>query len=111
MLLFTPPEGQYDTPFIFVFDATSLSNGQDAPNQRIDMDPGIGDFICRRVAGLQSVVNPVGGRFQMKDDLLRSLQSFPVYANGTDEIAIPDGVFYSKTGAIRFDLYDILIAV
>lgn len=109
-LLYTPPEGYYDEPFIFVYDASSLSNGQNALNQYVNMDPGIGDFICRRVAGLQSVVNPSGGQFQMRDNQLRYLQSVPLDAQGTDEIAIPDGVWYSKTGAIRFDLYDILVA-
>jgi len=108
-LLFTPPEGYYDTMFIFVYSTSSLLNGQNALNQRIDMDPGIGDFICRRVAGIQSVVNPSGGQFQMRDNQLQNLQSLPLNAQGTDEIAIPDGVFYSKTGAIRFDLFDVLV--
>jgi hypothetical protein len=108
--LYTPPEGYYDQPFIFVFNGDNLTNGLNYLNNTVDMDPAVGEFICRRVAGIQSIVNPSGGQFQMRDNQSRYLQSLPVDAQGTDEIAFPDGIPYDPTGAIRFDLYDVLVA-
>jgi hypothetical protein len=109
-LEYTTPEGYYDEPFIFVYDASSLLNGMTAMNQSVPMDPAVGTFILRRVVGIRSVVNPVRGQIQIQDALLRYFQSFPVYASGTDELAVIPEQKYEPTGAIRFDLYDVLIA-
>ena len=109
-LLYEPPEGFYDTPFIFVFNSTNLTNGQSYKNLFVAMDPAVGDFICRRVVGLQSMINPDGGQFQMQDNQLRYLQSNPMNVDNTDEIAILDDLFYKSTGAIRFDINDVQIA-
>jgi len=105
------PEGYYDEPFIFIYNANSLSNGQNAPGQYVAMDPAVGEFILRRVVGIQNVVNPSGGQIQIQDQNLKYLESLPVYANNTDEIAVAPEQPYRPTGAIRFDLYDVLVAI
>ena len=107
---YTPPEGYFDQPFIFVLNADDLVNGQNYPNLSIPMEQTVGEFILRRVAGIQSVVNPSGGQFQMRDNESNYLESLPVNAQGTDELAVIPELHYDPTGAIRFDLYDVLIA-
>lgn len=109
-LEYSAPEGYYDEPFIWVYNASSLTNGQNAIGQTVPMDPAIGEFILRRVVGIQSVVNPSGGQIQLADNSYRYLESLPIYANGTDELAIMPEEPYQPTGAIRFDLYDVLVA-
>jgi hypothetical protein len=111
-LLYQPPEGYYDLPFIFVYDGDALANGSDALNLFIPMEPDVGDFVLRRVVGIQSVVNPVGGKFQLRDNLevFRYLQSLPIFANGTDDFAVLNEMLFESTGAIRFDLYNVLLA-
>ena len=56
--LYTPyqtPQGCHDVPFIYLFDATALTDGLDFVNQlgiKMDSDS---KFILRRIAGAQSV--------------------------------------------------------
>jgi len=108
---YAPPNGFEDFPFTYVFNADLLVDGLDARNQFVYIEGGLGDFILRRIVGLDSVVNPSGGQFQIEDDLLTYIQADPVFASGGGELAIVPETRYRETGAIRFDLYKVLRAI
>ena len=105
---YSPPEGFYDLPFTYVYDGTGLVDGSNAAKQFVYIEGGLGDFILRRVVGLDTVINPVGGQFQIEDDFLRYIQSDPCFVNGGGELVIAPETRYRETGAIRFDLYNVL---
>jgi FG-GAP repeat len=106
---YTPPDGFDDLPFTYVFNGDDLVDGTDARNQLVYIEGGLGDFILRRVVGLDTVVNPVGGQFQIEDDFLRYIQADPVFVNGGGELPIVPELRYRELGAIRFDLYNVLV--
>ena len=106
---YTPPDGFDDLPFTYVFNGDDLVNGTNARNQFVYIEGGLGDFILRRVVGLDTVVNPVGGQFQIEDDFLRYIQADPVFVNGGGELPIVPELRYRELGAIRFDLYNVLV--
>lgn len=111
--MYKPPEGTYDQPFTWIFDGgpngANLTNGQNALNQFVYIKVGYGDFICRRIVGLASVLNPTSGKFQIYDKNIRPIQSDPTYvtAMDTDDQMMIRELEYPETNAIRFDLYDV----
>jgi hypothetical protein len=108
---YEPPDGYEDLPFIWVYDATALTNGTNALNQFVYIKGGWGDFIMRRVVGIASVVNPVGGSFQLRDSQKRNMSSEPIQIGTVgDDLAFPNEVYYPETSIIQFDLYDVLKA-
>jgi len=107
--LYTPPEGYQDFPFTWAFDGSALTDGTNALNQFVYIQGGWGDFIMRRCVGLASVVNPVGGSFQLRDAQKRPLSSDPVLIGSiNDDLAFPNELLYPETSVIGFDLYDVL---
>ena len=105
-ILYEPPPGYYDLPFTWAYDASALTIGQNYPNQYIYMLGGYGDFICRRMVGLNRLLSTATGQFQIKDGQNNYLQSDPVYSvNVYDELKVPE-IKYPELGAIRFDLYN-----
>jgi hypothetical protein len=123
-LLYTPPEGFVDAPFAWVYDLNNpngqnvpLTNGQNYPNQFISIDSGWGDFILRRIAGLDRALNnAASGQYQIRDMIGRYLQSLPTCvglggpvqpSQSTAQIAIVPEVPYKELSQIRFDLFDI----
>lgn len=121
--LYTPPEHFYDNPMLYVYDAAALTDGQNYPNQFINCRPGSGDFTLRRVVGLNRVLEndpTLGpGQFQLRDGQGRYLQSLPtsIGTGGKDVLGSNSGQLvtlpetsYLETGAIRFDLFNILRA-
>jgi hypothetical protein len=106
---YTPPEGFDDLPFTYVYNGDDLVDGTNARNLAVEIEGGLGDFILRRVVGLDTIVNPVGGQFQIEDDFLRYIQADPVFVNGGGELPICPELRYRELGAIRFDLYNVLV--
>ena len=79
-LLYTPPAGYYDLPMTWLYDGSGLTDGTVAlPNQQVPILAGYGDFILRRVVGLNNLLNAGSGQFQIRDSLGRYLQSVPQY--------------------------------
>src|SRR5271166_6375179 len=125
--LYSPPPGYYDLPFTWVYDASALTDGQNFLNQQVKIFAGYGDFILRRIVGLDRVlsnaaavpgqVNPPG-QFHIRDARGRYLQQFPQYINvggpgatqnARDIAIVPESMYRENTG-INFDLYDVLRA-
>ena len=114
---YRPPAGYSDFPFTWVFDATSLTPGQNYPNQFVTVQSGYGDFILRRIMGLDTVLAHGSGQFQMKDMSGRYFQSLPQNVGqsaGSNslvgcaaDIAILPERRYKELSNIGFDLYDI----
>jgi hypothetical protein len=126
-MLYTPPAGYYDLPMIWVFDASQLVNGNNYPNQNVPIYAGYGDFLLRRVAGLDRVLSNAAfvpgqqnppGQFHLRDAQDRYLESLPTYINtggpgagaNSRDIAIVPEVLYKENTNIPFDLYDVLKA-
>jgi hypothetical protein len=103
-MLYTPPEGYYDLPFIWTYNASKLTNGLAYPNQYVYLQGGYGDFIMRRVLGLSRVLNPSTGQYQIRDNANNYIEELPVYGVSADDIGIAPELRYQETGAIKFDL-------
>lgn len=102
--LYTPPQGTYDLPFTWCYDASGLTNGLAYPNQYVYLKGGYGDFIMRRILGLSRVLNPSTGQYLVRDNSSNPLQQFPIYGASADDIGIAPELRYQETGAIKFDL-------
>lgn len=109
--LYRPPEGFYDLPFTWVFDANGLVDGGSYPNQYIYLQGGYGDFILRRVVGLDRILNAGTGTFRIRDRFNVPIQSDPVFAARTPDLPFAPEKFYAELGAIRMDLYNVSTAV
>ena len=107
----TPP-GCHDSPYIYLYDATALTNGLDYVDQlsqRLDADS---EFILRRIAGASSVA-PF---FTYRSNTGRYIWQPPA-ALGTGnqgDIGVPNELGYGgrqAAGQIRFDLLQVSKAV
>ena len=111
--LYSPPVGFYDLPMIWIYDASGLVNGRSYLNQAVPIYAGYGDFVMRRVVGLDRILNQVAtnGTYQIRDAIGRYLESVPVtmgtiglHGGTTQDIAIaPERIFKENT-QIKFDL-------
>ncbi len=114
---YAPPAGYSDFPFTWVFDATSLTPRQSYPNQFVTVQSGYGDFILRRIMGLDTVLVGGSGQFQIKDTSGRYFQSLPQnigpnagsnsLSGSAADIAVLPERRYKELSNIGFDLYDI----
>lgn len=120
---YRPPEGTYDLPFSWIYDASQLTDLADFPKQFVYLQGGYGDFVLRRLVGLDRVledyqtgggVQSDGGTYRIYDRYGDPLQSDPMYANGSpglgfaglaNDIGYPHEVIYPETGQIKFDLF------
>ncbi len=115
--LYTPyqtPQGCHDVPFIYLFDATQLTNGLDFVNQlgiKMDSDS---KFILRRIAGAQSA-----GKFFSYRNASSSYVWKPAISvlgptggssNQGDIGVLPEKI-YPENGQIRFDVLGVAKAV
>ena len=112
---YQPPANTYDQPFFYVFDASPLTDGKNALNQSISLDPGIGDFILRRAVGWSLATNKASnGAYLLKDYSKNPLAGGPLFVNSSgfpfDDGVYPREQFYPATGKIPFDLYNVLRA-
>jgi hypothetical protein len=107
-LLYTPPTGEYDQPFTYVFNAVNFIPGQNLLNQQIPMDLKVGDFVLRRVAGFANILAALG-QFQIRDENGAYLEELPTNLSAdSDQLAIVPEIRYPWSGAIRFDLYNLI---
>lgn len=110
---YEPPQEYEDFPFLWIYDASGLTNGNNYQNQFVYIEGGWGDFIMRRAVGFKGVLNPADGTFQLRDSQKRNMSSEPLYVGGAganDDYAFPNEVPYPETTIIQFDLFDILKA-
>jgi hypothetical protein len=115
-MLYTPPAGFYDVPFTWVFDCSALVAGQNYPRLSVPIYAGYGDFIMRRIVGLNNVLSNVSGQFQIRDQLGRYLQNVPqsIGSGGPGQTAhcgadfgLTRELIYPENSQIYFDLYDV----
>jgi hypothetical protein len=108
---YTPPPGFYDLPYTYAFNAASLTNGNNYQNQQVYIQGGYGDFLMRRVVGLNRILAPNStGQFQIMRASQGVYQSAsPIMAPNSPELAVVPEEFYPETGQIGFDLYGILL--
>jgi hypothetical protein len=93
------PPGTFDQPFIYVYDADDLPDGQERRFANIKTFSGP-DFLMRRVAGHDRACTD----FQLRDVLGRLVCHEPVKTAGFGEFTlIPEMMFPSASG-ITFDL-------
>ena len=106
---YTPPPGYYDLPFTWAFDASIFTNGSSPLGSSIYLLGGYGDFLLRRVVGLNRILAANGtGMFQISRKFRNVyLSSDPVQAPNTPEFAVAPEELYLETGKIWFDLYGI----
>src|ERR1700722_16519049 len=106
--LYSPPQGTFDLPFTWVFDASSLVDGQTYRNLFVYLQGGYGDFVLRRIVGLSRVLDPLAGQFQIHDGGQRDyLESDPENAQNADDIGVVPEANYKELSAIKFDLYNV----
>lgn len=106
---YSPPPGTFDLPFTWVFDASTLANGSNQPNSSVYLLGGYGDFLLRRIVGMNRILAADGtGKFQVQRASKGSyIQSDPVQAPNSPELAIAPEEWYPETGKIWFDLFGI----
>jgi hypothetical protein len=107
--LYTPPQGFYDLPFTWCYDASGLTPGVPYPNQYVYLKGGYGDFIMRRVLGMSRIMNPTTGQYQIYDNSSNPLHAFPVFGASADDIGMAPETRYMETGAIKFDLNNVTL--
>jgi hypothetical protein len=107
--LYAPPSGRYDLPFTWVFDASGLTDGSTYLSQIVYLQGGYGDFVLRRIVGIDRVCNPnQSGMFQTYDKSRNPIQADPVNSQNVTDIALIPELWYPETGILRFDLYGVL---
>jgi hypothetical protein len=107
--LYSPPDGYFDLPFTWAFDASIFANGSSPLGSSIYLLGGYGNFLARRVVGLNRILAADGtGKFQIaRKSRNVYLSSDPVQAPNSPELAIVPAEPYLETGKIWFDLYGI----
>jgi hypothetical protein len=103
------PPGTFDLPFTWVFDASIFANGSAQPNSSVYLLGGYGDFLLRRVVGMNRILaGDKTGQFQIQRATKGSyIQSDPVMGENSPELAIAPEEWYPETGKIWFDLFGI----
>lgn len=98
------PPGYIDFPFVYVFDARALTDGNSYYDVALDMQ-GDSDFILRRITGIQTVVGTTG-QFRFKGANGAYAMSAPVFAGSNSRTVLPEKIYPYNT-AIRFDLLNV----
>jgi hypothetical protein len=107
---YAPPPGYYDLPFTWAFDASIFANGSTQKGNSIYLLGGYGDFLLRRIVGLDRILAKDGTGMYRISRASRNvyMSSDPVQAPNCPELAIVPGELYPETGTLYFDLYGIL---
>lgn len=101
MIDYRTPEGFADSPFLYVFDAQSLTDGQTARNLTVQLD-GDGQFLLRRVLGLSLCAGAI--RLFDSKDIARTKSFVKV---GNDWPIAPEIPFNSISSRIAFELQNV----
>ncbi len=91
------PPGYFDQPFLYVFDADALKNGESRRSQLTTLTGA--DFLLRRIAGIDRVCTT----FQVRDVLARLIFNDPVNTAFRDFVMVPE-LLYPGGDGILFDL-------
>src|SRR5271165_6526180 len=97
--------GLIERPFIYVFDGTGLTDGQDALHQVVNMD-GTADFLLRRVSNFASLAPS----FNIYDDANQQPLMWSPSGRGMvmqNNYAMAQTWRYRKDGHIYFDLFNV----
>jgi hypothetical protein len=104
------PLGSLDVPFVYVFDATGIADGQAQVLNLAKPTQGDSDFILRRIVGINNcVAGAPNGKFNYRNasmSLANSGQSTGVVA-APNWVVLPEKM-YSKNTQISFDLFNTL---
>ena len=106
--LYTPPDGYYDLPFTWAYDASALTPGTAYPNQLVYLQGGYGDFVLRRLVGLSRILSG-SSTYQIRDRTGNYIESIPVIGASADDIGYAPELVYPELGGIRFDLGPVTI--
>ncbi len=68
MQSYRTPEGKIDIPYVYLFDATGLTDGQSYQYLNVLMDHN-SDFILRAVRGMNLCLNQTTGKFLLRYDI------------------------------------------
>ncbi len=90
------PPGYFDQPFLYVFDADALQNGQDRRTQLTTFTGS--DFLLRRIAG----IDRCSTTFQVRDVLSRLIFNDPANTAFRDFVMVPE-LLYQGGDGILFD--------
>ena len=106
--LYTPPPGFVDLPYSWAFDASALTNGADYINLLTYIKGGYGDFVMRRVVGLNRILDPTG-TYQLQDRNLAGLSQIPIIAASADDIGIVPELLYKEQDSIRMNIANVAL--
>jgi hypothetical protein len=101
---YVTPAGFGDTFYVYAFDADSLTNGQDAYNQRVVIADG--QFVMRQWAGLYSCASGIQIRNRLQNPLNSGSKGATMSGFKTGTPVIPE-VWYPGSGYIGFDLFNV----
>ena len=108
------PAGKVDVPYVYVFDASGLTDGLDYKNLSVAIDHN-SEFVLRRVAGLNLCVNSnATGKFRCHQQNQLQMQQAPIrpgqMLDGTRSGFLPvlPEAIYQPASAIPFELYGVL---
>jgi len=116
-LAYRTPPGKVDVPYIYTYDASALTDGNNYVGTTSIVTSGDSEFILRAVRGMNLVVNPNStGKFMLYDRGQRQMFQSPIRP-GTVPISgspvsgnwpvMPESLF-TPASVIAFDLYGVL---
>lgn len=94
-------QGYYDLPFVYVFNADGLTDGNSYRDLSVPMLTG-SDFILRRVCGRPNVATGI----RMRDAGGRNMSN-AIYSMARDQVVVPELIF-PPDSQISFDLNTVL---
>lgn len=109
--IYVTPTGKVDLPFLYVFDGSTLTDGQSFPtlpslHVPIQWDS---DFILRAILGVPTVVNPTTGGFRLYN-YSGGLAMGDFIKPMSNQFAVVPEKFYPRNGVVKFDLATVLRA-
>lgn len=104
------PDGCVDLPFMYVFDASSLTDGTSpAPLVKSITSDADADFILRAILGVPTCINPTGGGFALYN--YSGSQAFSsVYGAFANHYPVVPEKLYPRFSVIKFLLQNVLRA-
>ena len=108
------PPGKIDFPYIYIFDASNLTDGLTYQNLQVRLD-GDSDFILRSIIGVPRCIDtfPNGGRWAYYNESKSYAMGNPSTGIGAANNwpVLPEKVYTLEAGEITFDLYTVLRSV
>ena len=106
------PEGTLDVPFVYVFDASGITDGQSQVQNLPVQLQGDSKFVLRHIAGVNLCVDTAanGGKFNFRNPSGSYAAGNPSSGIivGQNWPVVPEKVYTESNAAIFFDLYQTL---